>query len=177
MKYFSHLNPAALNPNKVFPENIERVEQRIGLSLPQELSHLLTKIGGAVVFDKGARFKPIAMSGRETPNGHRSLNLLYGLTNDEHGLVNNCGIEQDQFPSHLLAIGETPGGDQICLDRYSPKVLLWKHDFPEGEAITEIAPDFTDFIARLEPDEELQEPEKKSLADLGIIEEESHLDF
>lgn len=174
---FRNLKAKCLGESQDQSNQLIKIESHINLKLPKELADILTEAGGPIMFDEGAKFKPSSLSGREDPDGYMDLEILYDLSHRQNSIISRHEMLHTQLPSNLLAIGGVAGGDQICLDRNSPRVIYWKHDAPDEESISEIAPTFTDFITRLEPDPASSAPIHQSIADLGILEDESHLDF
>lgn len=60
------------------------------------------------------------------------INWLNGLLEGENGLVWNIEIYDSRIPKRFLAIGDDPGGNQICLDVSSNStngaVYFWNHE-------------------------------------------------
>lgn len=151
---------------------IREFERRMGFQLPAELFLLLAEVEGAVVFDRGAWFVPLVFSGRESGNGRLSLEVLYGGARGPNGLAERYDMLKHELPAGIFSIGEAPGGDQICLEKKSQKVLFWKHDVSPDKAITEIASDVASFFEALEPELGIG-----NSSDREVIDKESFLDF
>lgn len=131
------------------------VKRALKTELPPELLDLISETGSALMFDEGARFKPDEPSGLEDTEGFQDLLMLYGLADDEHGLRENNETYREQLPPGLLTIGESSGGNQICLDPVSGQILFWHHEAETDEESTSlIANNFPSFLAKLEPDNE-----------------------
>lgn len=157
---FAHLKPRAPEANQGTAITSDEVERTIGIILPKDLLALLKEIKGAVIFEEDIRFKPSQPSGREYPEGYLDLEILYGLSTDDNGIPQRYLTFKDQLPSDLIAIGESPGGDQICLSRTTPQVYFWKHDVEDDEAVTEIAPSFSAFASQLVANPDIPETER-----------------
>ena len=168
----NRLKARALGSQHTEAISISEFEQKIGVSFPVELLSLLNDIGDAVVFDRGAKFVPLEYSGREDTDGYLSIEVLYGGISGVNGLCDRYSMLKDQIPLGLIAIGEAPGGDQICLEQASLKVIFWKHDVEAGRSVTEIAKSITSFFESLEPD-----TESDTSVHREIVEGESFLDF
>jgi hypothetical protein len=134
-------------------EDLAAVQRALSVTLPAELVELLVTTGSALMFDEGARFKPDEPSGIEDDEGFQGFSMIYGLADDEYGLREINETYRDQFPCELVAIGEAPGGNQICLDPESGQVVFWNHEAETDDAsLSLIANDLASFLARLEPD-------------------------
>ncbi|MDO6675016.1 SMI1/KNR4 family protein [Tenacibaculum sp. 1B UA] len=95
------------------------------------------------------------------------INWLNGLLKGKNGLVWNIEIFDGRIPKRFLAIGDDPGGNQICLDvslnNTNGAVYFWKHEeeylFTNEEAVLEnmyfLANSFESLITSLVTDEEL----------------------
>ncbi|MDO6516600.1 SMI1/KNR4 family protein [Zobellia uliginosa] len=61
-----------------------------------------------------------------------AINWLNGLLKGKNGLVWNIEIYDGRIPKRFLAIGDDPGGNQICLDVSSNStngaVYFWDHE-------------------------------------------------
>ena len=166
-----------------YPANfyeIEDIQTKLRLSLPEKLIWIMKKYRAAISFESGAVFKPEHFSGREGKNGYMSIGLLYGIRRENStGIIEvNASLERhDFFPSGIIAIGDSIGGDQICISLDTQEIYYWKHDVGSDrrESLSVIANSFDDFLERLEV--EKSELQHKSLAELGVIKDKSYLDF
>ncbi|MBC8029830.1 MAG: SMI1/KNR4 family protein [Pyrinomonadaceae bacterium] len=148
-------------------------ERRISYTLPEELRQILVHFGAAVIFQKDVKFKPNERTFLEDSDGYHALEILYGTAQDSNGLENKNATYQDQVPSGLIVLGESPGGNQVCLDKSTGRVIFWHHEaVADEESVFEIANDFGDFINRLQVDNihPASEPD-------GIVKEKSFLNF
>jgi hypothetical protein len=133
---------------------IAEFEKTQSTVLPPRLKDILIEVRSAVVFDRGARFKPDRFSGTEDSKGYHHLEMLYGARENEFGLAKANEIYRARLPKNLLVIGDGPGGDQICLDSENGGVVYWRHDAAtEAETSSLIASSFTEFCDKLEPDD------------------------
>jgi hypothetical protein len=148
---------------------LARVEQQLGVKLPQDYRDYLIAYAAPILFEHGAKFRPDERTPLADHAGFQSLEILYGPVAGEQGLVHKNQQYREQLAEHIT-IGEAPGGNQICLSR-SGAIYFWHHEAAEGTAFYRIAPSFGDFVARLVADEgEIGSTE-------GVIESESWLDF
>ena len=166
------LKARALRTGGGAADAISKLEKKAGMLLPTELTSLLKEIRNAVVFDSGAKFVPSNSTGRENAEGYLSVEVIYGGQSSSNGLDERNLVLKDKMPPGLIAIGEAPGGDQICLEKGSSKVFFWKHDVETGESVTEIASNMASFLNALEPD-----AGEDTTAQREVIEGESFLDF
>jgi len=156
----------SMNPQ----QDIETLEKKFGVSLPLEFSEIFCHFGGAITFEKGAKFKPDEKTPWDDENGYQSLEIIYGIGESKNSIAFQQSHYQDQLPERVLVIGEAPGGNQICLG-FGGEVFFWNHekDFKHGHYL--IASSFSKFLHMLEPgDEEIGPTE-------GIVDSESWLDF
>jgi len=166
------LGLSILETASVSNQDIEVFENKHTIELPSSLKELLHKFQGAIVFDKGAKFKSECSSGREDDDGYLSLEMLYGghLKGDNSLEEVNARLS-DELGSDLVVVGDSTGGDQICINRKNGTVIFWMHDTPPLNAEVLISKSFDDFIESLEPDECENDSGRE------VIESESFLDF
>jgi SMI1-KNR4 cell-wall len=140
------------------------------LRLAPSYRDLLIAVGGGIVFDKGARYVPETVTPFTKADGYNSLELLYGLGNEQYSLTHKILEYNEQLPQFVIPIGEAPGGNLLCVNQ-SGSVLLWDHESPLDGKLWHVATSLESFIERLEPDE------SKLGSTEGIVESESFLDF
>ena len=152
--------------------SVATFENKYTVQLPSVLRNLLTDIQGAVIFDKGAKFKPECISGREDAMGYLSLEMLYGgqVLGDNSLEEVNVRLSSEISPS-LIIIGESSGGDQICFNKVNGEVIFWMHDVAPNGSEVSVAKDFDQFVRSLESDEDNNDSARE------VIEGESFLDF
>lgn len=131
------------------------LRQFLDIELPESLMNLLLKIRGPVFFDHQALFKPLEPSGAEDEKGYSWISLLFGWGKGMYGLKER-NHPRGGFPDDLVAIGHTPGGDLICLDRETMEVVRWDHEGDEENSVTLVAHDFDSFIASLKTGDEVE---------------------
>ncbi len=143
---------------KSFPlvaENeIDQAATRLGIKLPADYrSFLLNQNGG----------KPSPNEFQmqiSSPNNKGILTRLFGICKDDrYDLESVAKRYQGRVPKYLLAIGQDPGGNLICLavsGVNANKIFFWEHEeeAEEGEPPTEknltlIANNFASFVAQL----------------------------
>ncbi len=131
---------------------------------------LLTTIGGAIIFDNGAKYIPDEATPLTRTDGYNSLEVLFGLGNGKHSIRRAAQQYEGQLPPSFVPIGAAPGGNLICVDR-TGIVFLWDHESQIGGHAWPVATSLEKFIDQLEPDK----------SDNGgtdnIVEAESFLDF
>ena len=137
------------------PEPDADLREFLGIELPESLMSILLEIRGAVFLYNQALFKPLEPCGTEDKRGYDSIDLFFGWSKGTYGLKEN-NRPRDWFPDNLVAIGDTPGGDRICLDKETMEVVRWDHEGDEEDAITLIAHDFDSFIASLKTEAEVE---------------------
>ena len=131
------------------------IEEHLGIKFPDDLMSLLMELPGEVFFENRALFKPLEPCGSEDKRGYNWINLLFGVGKGMYG-IKELNQPSDRLPDGFVAIGQTPGGDRICLDRDTMEVYHWDHEGDEEDAVTLIAHDFDSFIASLKTGEEVE---------------------
>jgi SMI1 / KNR4 family (SUKH-1) len=163
---------------------LKELENSIGVSLPEAYRAFLLEYGAPFVFETDVAFRPLEKTHWERHDGTQSIVSFYGLGEGEGTLVHVNKVYRGRMPCGVLAIGESPGGNELCLccdGARVGQVFLWDHE-AEAAACGNDAPDygnmyllaksFDDFIDGLEV-----RPESSDGGDLGIIDSESRLDF
>ena len=131
---------------------------------------MLMAFGGAVVFDKGAKFTSDVRSPLNHKDGRQSLEVLYGLGSGKHSIEYQAARYENELPTSFVPIGEAPGGNLICVDN-GGIVYLWDHESHPDEGLWRVSSSLDAFIGRLEPDDSGIGSTK------DIVESESFLDF
>ena len=149
--------------------DLEFVERALGSRLPDGLRILLLKFVDPIIFDADVSFRPAERSRWEDTNGLLSLEILYGLTDDDWSLIKMNDTYRGRIPSEFIAIGDAGGGNQICLDTATGRVLFWDHEARSG-GLSTIAESFDEFSSALFIKDRPGRAE-------GVIEGESFLDF
>ncbi|QDU95706.1 SMI1/KNR4 family protein [Lignipirellula cremea] len=147
---------------------IQSVEQILPMS--DSFRELLLAFGGAIWFDNGARFRPQSPNPQTDEDGYNSLDVLYGLGDGEDSIEQRIEQYDGELPESFVAIGEAPGGNQICVGG-DGVVYFWDHESLRNDQTWPIAGSVDEFIAMLEIDDE--EPGDSD----GVIESEAWLDF
>lgn len=147
---------------------MEEIESKLPISSAYRI--ILIHYNGAVVFDRGARFKMDEPSPLNDNEGYQCLELLYGLGGSKHSITNKAAQYAEELPESFVPIGESSGGNLICVDK-SGVVYLWDHESLPGEGYWQISSDINGFIDRLEADDSNIDSSS------GIIDSESFLDF
>ena len=130
-----------------------------------EYKAILLYFGGDIEFDDRVIYAPFIRNPWSDDEGYNRLAYLYGLRSQyaSGSLIEKHEIYRDRVSSDVLVIGESPGGNQICLglNGNGPgKVFFWDH---EGEIacgavgshstnLYLISMTFEKFVASLEKD-------------------------
>ena len=134
--------------------------------LSKEQIEALYNYDGLISFKNGAKIKPTLSTTQKSiydKNGYISIDFLYGLGDDEYGIAYNtrkqtqASHELDEF----LIIGESSGGDKICLSKKNGGIYFWDHESENiDDALHFIATDFSNFINNLEDDIKIEDDNK-----------------
>lgn len=137
--------------------------------LSKEQIETLSNYDGLISFTNGAKIPLLPSTTKKSivdgdGDGYISIDFLYGLGDDEYGIAYNtkkqksASYELDDF----LIIGESPGGDKICLSKKNGGIYFWDHESENiDDALHFIASDFSNFINNLEDDIKTQENSKR----------------
>lgn len=149
-------------------------EAQINFLFPESLRKILVFLGGAIVFEKRVKFKPKQKTMLEGEDGYHGLELLYGVAKDGNGLREKNLVFQEQLPSGLVAFGESAGGNLVCLEKSTERVMYWHHEAEFNEkSVFEISENFDSFLNALVADD-VPPTQRKTQA---IIPGKSFLDF
>ena len=149
------------------------IEIELGVKFSDEYSALLNHYDGSIVFDNGAIYRPLQLSPVDNKHGFQILEILYGLSGESNLLKRNQ-MYHDQIPAEYVVIGESVGGNQICLSKQNEKVYFWHHEaLTDDTSLFEIAADINSFILSLEKDDKDHNNDSKR----EIDESGSFLDF
>jgi hypothetical protein len=152
--------------------SIEELESTLNIHyFSDEYKELLTDYSGSILFDKGAIYRPKRNSPVDSSNGYQSLEMLYGLKGDSN-LSKRNAMYKDQIPLGYLVIGESVGGNQICISKENGKIYFWFHESEtESESLYEIADSVDVFLHSLVADNDVT-PSEREIDETG-----SYLDF
>ncbi|WP_160154007.1 SMI1/KNR4 family protein [Microbulbifer sp. ALW1] len=151
--------------------SISQVESELNVKFSDSYRSVLESYENSIVFDHGAIYKPVEKSPVDNTDGFQSLEMLYGLQGDSN-LVSRNKMYKGQIPKECVVIGESVGGNQVCLSRASGKVYFWFHEAEiEDHSLFEVAESVNNFIEGLLPDD-MQNSDKREIDESG-----SFLDF
>lgn len=118
----------------VTEKDIAALEQRLGISLPDEYRQfILTWNGG----QPEPNAFPIQDNPRDT---HGLLDRFFSIDveDTDYDIVDNAEVFRDRVPADLLPIAFDPGGNLICVavsGKNKGKIYFWDHndEFPPGK--------------------------------------------
>jgi len=125
----------SLKGSKTEVVDLVTIEKEIGIKFPTNYGELLCNFSESIIFTKGVTFKPIEATPLSTSNGDNTLEILFGL-NGLSGMLPMYRRYKEQLHDDLIAIGESAGGDLICLSKLDHSVVLWNHDTVKDEHAT-----------------------------------------
>lgn len=106
---------------------VEKVEETIGLTLPNEYKEFLHKFGTLNFNDNEVGFYPSNTVDEEP----LTIVNFYGLNKDNFDLKLIINRYTDRIPDDLIPIAECPGGDQLCVginNKAFGKIYYWDHN-------------------------------------------------
>jgi hypothetical protein len=168
-KSLGKLDPSLYGEKVIDPQrSLEQIAQMVPLS--RDYQKCLVANGGAITFGQGAIFKTVEPSPLNDKRGYQSLEVMYGPGEAENSILAEYARYADELPHGFVPIGETPGGNLVCLNEQG-MVYLWDHEEPGDNASWLICGDIDSFMNSLGPDDAPLE------LDGGIIGSESWLDL
>ncbi|WP_025122862.1 MULTISPECIES: SMI1/KNR4 family protein [unclassified Serratia (in: enterobacteria)] len=118
---------------------------------------LLKKYNGGVFFENGAKYS----INNSIPNislGYIDVIFLYGLSDDDNGLLYRISMYSSNIPSGYYPLGESSGGDQVCINIKTGEIYFWWHEAPtDPESLYFLSKNIESFIDRLTPIEGYEE--------------------
>lgn len=130
-----------LKESDITKNNIENIEQKLGLLLPNDFKQVIAHNNGASpepnVYDTEITKEKIA--------GY----LLSFNCNDQVNILDTYEALKDRLPKRFIPIMSDPFGNYICFDflnENNPKVFFWNHENGTKEFI---ADNFTIFLNNL----------------------------
>lgn len=127
--------------------DLKAVELDLNFSIPEPLREILIYFRGAIVFENEVRFRPVQTTGLEDTDGCHGLELLYGVSSNTNGFREKNLTYKSQLPDGLVAFAESAGGNLICLERFTGRVIFWHHEATSIEKSTfEIAQNINNFF-------------------------------
>jgi hypothetical protein len=170
----SKFRPITIGDVSARPDlDLAAVEMELDFSIPDPLREILVYFGGAIVFENEVRFRPLQTTGLEDTDGCHGLELLYGVPSNTNGFREKNATYRPQLPDGLVAFAESAGGNLICLERLTVRVIFWHHEATSIEKSTfVIAQSVNDFFDGLSVADGHTEVKSSN-----IIQGKSFLDF
>ncbi|OCX20509.1 SMI1/KNR4 family protein [Pseudomonas graminis] len=123
----------------------EPLQEGCVIEIEDLLLDLTSDLGGAVVFTRGAQCV--------SQTGTYDLDIIYGLSPDGYNIFHRNNMYSRRIPNNTYTFGESPTGDQFCIDKATGAVHYWVHDAAnEDRGYVLISSSLEDFLNRLAPD-------------------------
>lgn len=151
LKKLASLRPIPIEPGRlVSDDDMTLVERTLDIVFPDSLKAALAAYTGGIQFEAEVLFKPLKPSGWEGSEGELDLNVIYGVPDNDRGLISVNEMLAHQLPSNLVAIGESSGGNQVCIERQSGAITFWDHEArPDDESEFPVSDTFDSFVEHL----------------------------
>ena len=146
-----HEPPIPPNPPAPVSEiEVAALESHLGIPLPGDYREFLLEIGGVMLPGIGLRPPHVARGKFED---YYLVSVLYGGEHDRphYDIWTNEIRYRDRIPRGLIAIGDCPSADQLCLaitGAHRGRVYMWDHESCKTSAV---ASSFDDLVDRLVP--------------------------
>ncbi len=136
-------------------EDLLIIQKSLSVVFPKELNELLLEFKGAIGFERGLKFRMDGECNLADSKGLIGISLLYGINDDDFGILSVNKMYGDQIPDSVVIIGDSNGGNQICIEKSTGRILFWNHEgVPNVDELFNIAPSFGEFLQKLEIDED-----------------------
>ena len=169
-KIMKKLASSYFDDNLIGKKSIDDVEKILNYKFPNNYRKFLNEIKMSVMFDNGAMYRPLVSSPVDAKDGTQSLEMLYGL-DGRYNLVEMNQMYDSQLPDNYITIGESAGGNLICLGKVDGSIYFWYHEaLYEDDMFFKIDESIDRFILNLKKDD-------KEVSLTGVIESESFLNF
>ncbi|SET27424.1 SMI1/KNR4 family protein [Pseudomonas graminis] len=117
-----------------------------GCTLNKTLIDLESDFTQGIIFTRGAKIR----TGVNTYH----LDIIYGEAPDENNIYYRNEMYADRIPKNTYTFGESPTGDQFCLNCLTGEIYYWVHDAADGEVDTFVLASSIDvFFKELNADE------------------------
>ena len=134
-------------------EEIQKFEQELNCTLPEEYVDFLMKYNGGGVDPDSANF----IFSNKNKQEDSLVDWFYTLTPDEdYNIQNNMDIFSDRIPKGVLTIGCDPFGNQILIGttKHHGEIFFWDHEEenydddedPTWDNISKISSSFSEFF-------------------------------
>lgn len=128
--------------------DIDFVERRIDINLPEEYVELIKEHNGGYVKNKEFVYR--------NANNEIELGSMYML--NLFDILKEYINPPEFFPKRLVPFAEDGGGNLTCFDyretKINPSIVFWVHDDPEGNDVHFVANNFEEFINMLHEPED-----------------------
>ncbi|MBL5827582.1 hypothetical protein [Serratia fonticola] len=84
--------------------------------------------------------------------GYIDAIFLYGLPDDNNGLLYRINIYSSNVSSEYYPLGESSGGGQVCINKITDGIYFWWHEAPtDPESLYFLSKNIESFIDGLTP--------------------------
>ncbi|MFV8847337.1 SMI1/KNR4 family protein [Serratia fonticola] len=142
-----------------YPGEKESNDQEIDINgiFPKKYLKLLKKYTGGIFFENGAKYA----IDTNIPNislGYIDVIFLYGISDDDNGLAYRINMYSSNIPSEYYPLGESSGGDQVCINKKTGEIFFWWHEAQtDSESLYFLSSNIESFIDGLTPIEGSEE--------------------
>lgn len=124
----------------------EPLQEGCVIEINELLLDLTSDLGGALVFTRGAQCV--------SRTGTYDLDIIYGLSPDGYNIFHRNNMYSGRIPNKTYTFGESPTGDQFCIDKATGAAHYWAHDSADGDpGSVLISSSLEDFLNRLKAEE------------------------
>lgn len=146
--------------------SMSQVESELNIRFTDGYKSVLKSFSGPILFDHGAAYKSVQKSPVDNADSSQSLEVLYRLQGDSN-LVYKNKMYKDQIPEGYVVIGESVGGNKICISRSSGKVYFWFHEAElRDNSLFEVSSSVDNFIENILRDD-MQFSDKREIEEPG----------
>lgn len=151
------LGATPLHKNSTKKLKISEIENKFNFKLPSELKELYSLFTSSVIFESGAKIKPIQAAPFADNEGYQSVEILYGIDNQNNNILQQNIMYEELQQKGYFIFGASCGGDQLCLGKNDLKVYCWDHESSENEQeFYKVSTNLSSFFNALKADEDEQ---------------------
>lgn len=127
----TELGLLTIGDNKVDKENVEGIEKRYSISLPELYKRFLLRYEDSE-FEREIQFRTIEKTPWSHGDDFESLGSFFVISDGINNLEKKIEQYYDRLPTSILPIADDSAGNLLCIgvkdDEYQGKIYFWDHE-------------------------------------------------